>query len=238
MRRLSADERENAVEILKKCDLFGALSEKELAELLRECRPYRFRKGEAVDNDDGVEFFNIVLRGGLKLMHTDASTGRSIVLFLLRPGDVFDVLSLLDGEKHTCDPVAVEDLTLLRTPMKTARRWLEEYPSLNERFLPYLGHQMRTLESFAESVVFDDTATRLARLILRHADTESPTEEGHYPVRLINTLSHELLAEMIGSVRSVVTTQLQKLKKEELILQKRGYLAIKRLEELKLRYNL
>ena len=37
---------------------------------------------------------------------------------------------------------------------------------------------------------------------------------------------------MIGSVRSVVSTQIQKLKKEEVILSTRGQLAVKNLERL------
>ncbi len=238
MKSLSIEERQKAVETLHACELFKELTREELGSILGDCRLRHFHKGAVIDNDDGVEYFNIVLDGGVKLMHTDPTTGRSIVLFLLGRGDVFDVLSLLDGDAHHCDPVSVDDLKLLRAPMVKARQWLEEYPALNAKFLPYIGHQMRHLEEFAETVVFDDTATRLAKLILRHADTQAPTEEGHYPVRLINSLSHELLAEMIGSVRSVVTTQLQKLKKEELILHRRGYLAVKKLEELKMRYNL
>jgi len=37
---------------------------------------------------------------------------------------------------------------------------------------------------------------------------------------------------MIGSVRSVVSTQMEKLKKEGIILSKRGYLAVRNLEKL------
>ncbi|BDY11769.1 Crp/Fnr family transcriptional regulator [Hydrogenimonas cancrithermarum] len=230
--------RHEICEELEDTDLFAGLKHSELCEIVSECRLKRWEKSEAIDNDEGIEYFNIVVKGSVKLMHTDPHSGRSIVLFLLKRGDVFDILSLLDGEAHVSNPIAVETVDILRAPMATARRWLERYPEFNERFLPYIGKQMRILENFAESVVFDDTATRLAKLILKHADTKNRHDEEEYPVKIINNLSHELLAEMIGSVRSVVTTQLQKLKKDEIILQKRGYLAVKKLEELKRRYNL
>lgn len=103
--------------------------------------------------------------------------------------------------------------------------------------LPYLGGMMRQLESFSESLVFDDTATRLAKLILKHTDAGSE-ENKHSPVHLINRISHETMAEMIGSVRSVVTTQLNRMREEGLILSKRGKLLVKELEHLKERYNL
>jgi CRP-like cAMP-binding protein len=131
-------------------------------------------------------------------------------------------------------PVAVLPTVLLRVPMSEAREWLKRYPEFNEALLPYLGEQMRHLENFAESVIFDDTATRLARLILRHARPA----EGDEKILTVEHVSHELLAEMIGSVRSVVTTQLNKLKEEGLILHRRGKIIVENLEGLLQRYGL
>ncbi|WP_201353439.1 Crp/Fnr family transcriptional regulator [Hydrogenimonas urashimensis] len=229
---------EMVCDILGKSELFSGLDFQELDKIVSACRLTFWKKSMDIDNDEGIETFNIVVQGRVKLMQTDPHSGRSIVIFLLKEGDVFDVLSLLDGQKHIASPVAVSDTYMLRVPMATARNWLETYPELNERFLPYIGKLMRHLESFAETVVFDDTATRLAKLILRHTEKEKKSGENHYPVKIINNLSHELLAEMIGSVRSVVTAQLRKLKEDEIILYKRGYLAVKKLEELAKRYNL
>ncbi len=224
--------------ILNKTPLFSGLKEEELRKMISECRLTRWDKSADIDNDEGIDIFNIIVEGRIKLMQTDPHSGRSIAIFLLERGDVFDVLSLLDGRKHICTPVAVSETYMLRVPMATARKWLETYPEFNERFLPYVGQLMRRLESFAETVVFDDTATRLAKLILQHTEKGKLDEENNYPVKMINNVTHELLAEMIGSVRSVVTAQLRKLKEDEIILYKRGYFAVKKLEELIERYNL
>ncbi len=120
---------------------------------------------------------------------------------------------------------------LLSIPLPHAREWIEEHPEFNRAFLPYLGEQMRHLESFGQSLVFHDTTTRLANLILKHTDTCDTAQE-HYPVKLINTLSHESLAEMIGSVRSVVSTQMQKLKEDGIVISKRRHMAVENLEKL------
>ena len=113
--------------------------------------------------------------------------------------------------------------------IEDAREFICKYPECSRAFLPYLGEMMRQLEEFGYSLVFHDTATRLANLILKHA---YPNKENKHTVKLINDLSHESLAELIGSVRTVITTQLKKLKEEEIILQKRGEIAIKNLEKL------
>lgn len=225
---------ESAAALLAQTPLFGALREEEREAVLSACRTVHYAKGDAIDNDEGLEWFNILLEGRVKLVQTDPVSGRSFVSFLLDRGDVFDVIALLDGERHVTMPVTLLPTTLLRVPMEEARRWLREYPAFNDALLPYLGEKMRHLEAFAESVIFDDTATRLARLILRHA---RPVE-GEERVLAVDHVSHELLAEMIGSVRSVVTTQLNKLKQEGLILHQRGKIIVENLEGLLHRYSL
>jgi len=220
-----------SLERFKAFDLFSSLSDKTLQDILNESTPVIWEKSKTINPDIGIDYFHIILSGRLKLTQIDPKTGRSVALFLLEEGDIFDVFSLLDGEEHTVFPVALDNVELLCIPMSRARVWLVEHPEFNKKFLPYLGKQMRVLEKFGESLVFHDTSTRLASLILRHIGLKHQNEKLH-PVTLINNLSHESLAEMIGSVRSVVSGQMKKLKEEEIIFSKRGHLAIKNLEKL------
>ncbi len=228
---------EKAFGVLRSSRLFGGVDENELDSILLSCKTAIYSKSEPIDNDEGVEWLNIIIEGEVKLSQIDPHSGRSIALFVLHPGDIFDVFSLLDGESHVTFPVALDETLLLRADMDEARSWFLKFPALNERMLPYLGGMMRELESFSEALVFDDTATRLAKLILKHTHPHK-SEHNHYPVHLINKVSHETMAEMIGSVRSVVTTQLNKMREEGLILTQKGKLLVRELEELKSRYNL
>jgi CRP-like cAMP-binding protein len=173
----------------------------------------------------------VIIEGRVKITQVDPESGRSVALFLLKEGDIFDVFSLLDGKEHIVFPIPLDHVFLLSISLERAREWIEEHPEFNQAFLPYLGEQMRHLEAFGQSLVFHDTTTRLANLILKHTDT-CDIEKDHYPVTLINNLSHESLAELIGSVRSVVSTQMQKLKEEGVIISKRGHMAVENLEKL------
>jgi len=228
---------EETFETLKRSRLFGALTESELKSLLKIGKYETYDKNETIENDEGTELLNIVVKGEVKISQFDPKSGRSITLFILRPGDIFDLFSLLDGKKHLSLATALQKCALLRIPMESARELFEKIPELNSRMLPYLGARMRELESFSEALVFDDTATRLAKLILKHTHPEKGDSE-HFPVKLINRLTHETIAEMIGSVRSVVTTQLKKMKEEGVIINRQGKLLVKELESLKDRYNL
>jgi CRP-like cAMP-binding protein len=214
---------------LKNSKLFGSLDEELIKNLLLKLDIVEWKKNETIDNTLGSKNCYFLVEGRLKITQIDPNTGRSFAPFLLSSGDIFDVFTLLDEKEHTVFPIALDNIIALFMPLKEARECINKYPEFNKQFLPYLGDMMRELENLSSSLVFHDTATRLANLILKHTFSHKDNE---YKVKLINNLSHESIAELIGSVRSVITMQLQKLKEEEIILQKRGEIAIKNLEKL------
>ncbi|MBW1751475.1 MAG: Crp/Fnr family transcriptional regulator, partial [Deltaproteobacteria bacterium] len=113
---------------------------------------------------------------------------------------------------------ALDDMEVLVTTVNQAKEWINQHPDFNRAFLPYLGKQMHGLADQVTDLSLYDTEARLARLILRHL------VPGNLPndIHLINDLSQETLASMIGSVRVVVTRHLQKWKQKKVISGKRG----------------
>ncbi len=223
---------EHAFSVLSQSPLFGDMDTALLKSFIAHCSHIVWNKSMMLDSDIATRYFHIIVDGRLKLMQMDPRSGRTVTLFLLGSGDAYDIFTLLDGEEHTVFPVAVDQVHALRMPLDEARAWLHAHPELNRQFFPYLGHMLRHLENFCESMIFDDTATRLSKLILRHTVPQKHPDLPHYPVRLIHNLSHEALAEMIGSVRSVVSSQMHKLKEQNIIHSSRGHLAVKDLQAL------
>lgn len=226
------------IETLQNSELFGGADMSLLQRIVNAGEKISWPKGESLSPDIAQKDLFVILEGRLKLSQVDPHTGRSITLFLLGSGDIYDIFTLLDNAEHITFPVTLDRVEALRIPLPQAREWLCRYPELSNRFLPYLGKMMRHLEAFSESMVFDDTMTRLAKLILRHVDPQKSQTDGHHPVQLIHNLSHESLAEMIGSVRAVVSTQIHKLKDQDIIFSKRGHLAVKNLEALRKKSDL
>ncbi len=214
--------------LLHQSPLFAGLDDTVLDEMLSHFRRETWKQGRQVTGLESGQRFHIILSGRLKMAQVNPDTGRMVTLFLLQPGDGFDVICLLDGQPDPLIFEARDDLLMLSTPMQEARRWIEQHPDFNRSFLPYLGQQMRTLANLAGDLALHDTETRLARLILRHIHHEQPDQ----PLRLIHNLSHESLAEMIGSVRVVVNRQLQHWQREGVVVTRRGELIIKELETL------
>ena len=195
--------------------------------LLLESEHYA-RNEEVLNSEQAGQKFCILMEGRVKLVSRAEGTEREITLFLLGPGDAFDVVSLLEQRVHDVYAEALDDVTVLWAPTEHVRQWIAEHPAFNQTFLPYLGRQMALLSELATDLTLHDTGVRLARLILRHVDPTSPEHE----VRLINNLSHDELAKMIGTVRVVANRQIQNLKRQGIIDARRGHLVVKDLEGL------
>ena len=215
---------------LRDSPLFAALDDGLLAEMIGRCRRETWKRRRLLPMEETWQRFHILLSGRVRLSRSNVETGRVITLFLLGPGDPFCLFSLLDGKPHDVMLETLDDVSLLSLPMEEARQWLYDHPEFNRTLLPYLGEQMASLAGLAADLALHDTEARLARLILRHVDDAS--RDDHVTPRLINDLSHESLADMIGSVRVVVNRQLQHWKQEGIIEAHRGHLEVEALQEL------
>jgi len=151
--------------------------------------------------------FFIIVSGRIKMYQISPENGREFTVFLLHDNDVFDVISLLDGLKHSMNFETLDNVEVLIAPIDVMRAWIETHPKINKTLLPYLGRRMLMLETNLTDNVLSDIPTRLAKLIL------SNVNESSSKLQLINDLSHDEIANMIGSTRAVVNRHIQNFKK-------------------------
>jgi len=198
--------------------------EKELHEdIARFGRVTQVKKGDTLMRPkECMEHFFVILEGRVKISQINFETGKEQILYLLTKGDMYDVVSLLDGKVHENIAMALDDVKLLVFPIELFREWVETKPSFNKLFLPYVGKQLRDMENLASDLSLYDTTTRLVKLIARNIEQE----DGKQTLKLINNLSHEELSSLIGTVRKVLNRNLQTLKKEGLIDIKRKEICI------------
>lgn len=220
---------DHCLAIIRDSPLFGQLSDAVLQDMLRifhyETRP---RNGTAISPEQASDRLYIIVSGRAKISVYNPDNGREHILFLIGPGDSFDLISLLDGGWHDAVATALDDMEVLFTTVQQARQWINQHPDFNRAFLPYLGQQMHALADQVTDLSLYDTEARLARLVLWHLVPDKSPQE----IELINDLSQETLASMIVSVRVVVTRHLQKWKQNNVISGKRGSWSVKNLKEL------
>jgi CRP-like cAMP-binding protein len=217
------------LDVLRRSELFRLLDDELIQDYVSRMDHHRLGKhAVALDAIATDERFYVILQGRVKLYSSHPDADRELTLFLLGPGDGFDVVTLLDGQHHELAAETLDEVEVLSAPMEEVRLWISRHPDFNRTFLPYLGGKMAQLAELARDLSLHDTSVRLARLIVRHVDDEDP----QHPVRLINDLSHEELGRMIGTVRVVTNRQIQNLKRQGLIDARRGHLVVKDLQAL------
>jgi CRP/FNR family cyclic AMP-dependent transcriptional regulator len=206
-----------------------------LPSLIPQKKSITFKKGDsAFTSFDTLDNFYFILDGKIKISQINPENAKEQTINILTRGDMFDVVTLLDGNEHEYISTALEDSEVIEVPIAQIRELIETNPSFNRFFFPYLGKQMRQMEDLAVDLSLYDVYNRLLRLIARNVDkTKNITK-----LNLINNLSHEELASLVGSVRKVVNRNLQKLKQEGVIELSRKSIKLKNLQNLleKLKY--
>ena len=198
--------------------LFTGLPISTLDEMMVLFRFETWHKKTQSSNQKLKNRFYVIIDGRIKTIITNPDSGKSITLAILGEGDAFDVVSLLDHEEHEPVALALDDVQLLSAPIDSVRQWLDTYRDFNHNFMPYLAQRMRIRESLISDLALYDTPTRLARLLLRYIECNyDDSHHEHHTIPLFHNLTHETLAQMLGSARQVVNKHLQVLKQEGIV---------------------
>ena len=158
---------------------------------------------------DSVATFRLVLQGRVKVVRSNSHDGRELTLWLLGPGDGFDIVSLLDGAPHAVTAWAVDEVRTLVAPMALWREWFEQSPALRLAAHRYVARKLREITDLAGELALYDTSARFAHLLLRHFDVG----EGN----LLRDLPQRELASLIGSVRIVVSRLLSQMRRQGIV---------------------
>ena len=188
-----------------------------------------FTKGEdPLNSGDTRRYFYFVLSGKIKIYQIDFETSKEQILYILTRGDMFDVVSLLDGKPSEYISEVLEDARLAQVPLSDVKQMILDDAKFRQYFYSYLANQLRSMEELAVSLSFFDIYRRVLNLFVKFTDTS----EGKPKLRVIDNLKHEDIAAMIGTVRKVLSRTLQKLKQEGVIETSRKKIEITNFQKL------
>jgi len=214
------------VEALKNSLLFKDLDNVEIHDILNHMIQTKWKKGIFKNGAEFNSFLHFIVSGRIKGFHLNKSTGREHTIFILSKGDAFDILNLMDHEKHMLYWETLDDLELLTIPITEINKMIEENPKLNRSVLSYLGSRMRVLEDASNDICLHDTLSRLSSLLLKYFNGQSQKLE------VINNLPNDEIANLIGTTRAVVNRNIQELKKAGAITVNRKHINVQNLEIL------
>lgn len=155
--------------------------------------------------------------GMVRLGYLD-NQGNKIVKDILRPGDFFGQVSLqrenLNGEFAQAVKSGV---SICYFTLDKFNSLLSNYPKLAMKYTRMSGYRIRKFENRLENLLRNDVKTRL-KIFLDQllAELKDSARRIGREVRIPNYLTHEEVAQLIGTSRQTVTTLLSTLNEENI----------------------
>jgi CRP/FNR family transcriptional regulator len=215
---------------LKDLIVFQNLDPEELELLCQNSYAKLYEKDEIIFfENDSVKKLYLLVNGKVKLSMLSAE-GKEKVLTILQEGDIFGELSLFDEDPHPLTAEAMDDARLLIIPWNEMEKMIIKRPSLAIKIIEALSKKTRLLTSQVRELVFQDAAGRLASLLSRLAEDFGREIEEGTVIDLV--LTHQEIANLIGSSRVTVTKLINKFIDDGMITIKKRKIIIKDFESL------
>lgn len=188
---------------LKNVPLFSSLNVRQLDILYKTGLIRRYPKGSIIvqQNASGDTFY-IVISGRAKvtLLNVD---GKEIVLAVLKEGDFFGELSLLDNEPRSASVIIMEDATVFSLTRTQFYQLITAHPDMLRKVLKEMCARLRDADEKIGSLAFLGVYGRTIRILQQLAhDQGIKTRDG---IEIVNAPSHQELSTMVGASREAIT---------------------------------
>lgn len=169
-----------------------------------------FAKGQEIFGPGRGDGLVYIVRAGFVRLYKTLPDGRSINLGLLGPNTVFAQEDGYDGLSTGAVAEALVDATLSIVEADELAGLIAESPELASAVVHGMTRRMTELQTLIEHLLVRDTSVRLVTTLLTLAKGFGrPTAGGMTAIAL--PLTHQSLANMIGSNRVTVTRKLLEL---------------------------
>lgn len=197
---------------LSELTVFQDLSAREMEELNRATVMSSVPKGRVFYRPEETSEVLFILKEGRVQLYRISPEGKKLVITTLGPHTLFGEMPLLGAKMHNTFAEAIEDCLIMVMSRSDLERLILAKPQVALRILDVTGKRLREAEERLENMAFKGIPARLASLLLRLADEQDPANGME-----ILGLTHQDLAESVGTYRETATQVLNDLKANGLI---------------------
>lgn len=204
--------------LIRNCDVFAQISEQEYEELNLIHHFKETEKGGYIYFEPSLQNKLYFLKDGyIKLGYVDDS-GNEVIREIIQPGEVFGQITLeKSNDLNEFAQAYRSKVSLCAFNVEDFRRILEQNPGIAFQFNKQVGARLRRLESRLLNLLNKDVRARLIGFFYYLVQTNPEGITGNR-FTLNNFLTHEDIARLIGSSRQTVTTFINDLEKEDLLV--------------------
>jgi len=219
---------------LRKVPLLADLGPDAIARMAErvELREARRRDVIYLPGDPGRSLFFV--HGGRVKVSKVTRDGKSLTLAYHGPAELFGDSCLLDGGPRTEMAEAVENVLLSEIDRMHYEELIHSHPQLGLAMTRLMIARRRELENKVEALVFRDVSSKLAELLVKLGNEYGVDDARGTLVAL--KITHQELANLIGSTRETVSLTLSTFKRKKLIQTEGRKVIISDSEALKAMY--
>lgn len=140
--------------------------------------------------------------------------GRTVILALLGPGDLIGEAAW-EAAEHDTYAETLEETKLFQLSREAFENLVRTNPEFGLRLIQVIGVRLKQAQARIEDLVFRQVPSRVARLLCNLAENHGKvTPQG---IRVEFPLTHQEIADMVGSSRVTVTQVLNKFRASQWI---------------------
>jgi CRP/FNR family cyclic AMP-dependent transcriptional regulator len=188
-------------------DLFQGVAQRNVRKITSLCTEKWFSCGVTIFREGESADSLYVLKKGMVRLISLSDQGRETILHILKPDEVFGEL-LLSEEKRAFTAIATEDSLVTIISQESFVELLSSVPTVALNFIRLLSKRLATVERGLAEFSHTWSYHRLARVLLQLSDKYGQEVPSGTVINV--RLTHEDLANLIGTSRETVTTQLSK----------------------------
>src|SRR5262245_17285873 len=208
-------EEKQALALLRHCEVLADVSNEGLSSLLSGVNLGSFRPRQVIylpgDRAQGVHFLS---SGRIKISKVTRD-GKELTLAYRSEGDFFGEPCLLDGGPREEMAEAMDASTTVEVQRELLDNLLKTDGGAAYKFARALIARRKDLETRVEQLIFKDVGAKLAELLLNLGQEHGISDERGTVVGL--KITHQEMANLIGSTRETVSLTLSQFKRKGLI---------------------
>lgn len=198
-------------------DVFASMDEADRKRIAGMVSHIPLRKSEAVFTPgERAETLFILDRGKVKISRL-TEEGRELTLDILKPGDLFGEMAIArGGNRRSTNAEALEDSVVCAISRRDFEKLAASNPRLSFAVTRWIGGRLNRIESRFENLIFKNVRTRLMTVL---RELSGPYGERVPQGRKLNlNLSHQEIANLVGTTRETATLEINNLRREGRLL--------------------
>ena len=198
-------------EALRAIPLFRDMPEKDLADIAGLLIDRKFPRDAVIYEDGSMgDYMYIISEGQVKITKM-SEDGREKILEILGPGNFHGEMALLDRAPRSASAKTITPCVLLALSRADFLGLLKQNHEVTLELIRVLARRLRETDEQIKGLLFERVEGRTRRLLARLAKEPVPGRDDRIAT---SPITHQQLADLVGTSRETITRVVKELKDE------------------------